>query len=242
MKSMKPAQQKVVVVGGSSGMGLATARRLAQEGYNVVITARTRGRVDEALGRIGGAASGQVLDYADRAGIAAAFANIGAFDHLVLAGAGPAAWGAFAELSHDTLQAAFDSKFWGYFDTLQTALPTLANRGSITLVSGAAARTTLAGMAGLAAVNGAIERMGLTLARELAPLRVNVLSPGLVDTPAYDWMAPEAHRGMLEGAAAKLPVQRYGIPEDIAEAVLFLVRDHYVTGTVLDVDGGVRLG
>jgi len=239
---MKPDQQKVVIVGGSSGMGLATAQRLTRETYSVVITARTQVRVDEALGQIGGAASGQVLDYADRAGIAAAFARVGAFDHLVVAGAGPAAWGAFAALSRDALQAAFDSKFWGYFDTLQAALPTLADRGSITLVSGAAARVTLPGMAGLAAVNGAIERMGLTLAKELAPRRINILSPGLVDTPAYDWMAPEARRGMLEGTAAKLPVQRYGTPEDIAEAVLFLVRSPYVTGAVLDVDGGVRLG
>jgi NAD(P)-dependent dehydrogenase (short-subunit alcohol dehydrogenase family) len=242
MKSMKPDQQTVVVVGGSSGMGLASAQRLEREGYRVVITARTETRVDEALSRIGGAVSGQILDYSDAASIAAAFAQAGAFDHLVLAAAGPAAWGAFAGLSRDALQAAFTSKFWGYFDTLQAALPQLANRGSITLVSGAAARATLAGTAGLAAVNGAIERMGLTLAKELAPRRVNILSPGLVDTPAYDWMAPEARRGMLEGTAAKLPVQRYGTPEDIAEAVLFLVRNPYVTGVVLDVDGGARLG
>jgi NAD(P)-dependent dehydrogenase (short-subunit alcohol dehydrogenase family) len=186
--------------------------------------------------------SGQPLDYADRPGIAAAFEVIGTFDHLVLAAAGPAAWGAFAELARDALQAAFDSKFWGYFDTLQAALPHLSSRGSITLISGAAARATLPQTSGLAAVNGAIERMGMVLAKELAPRRVNVLSPGLVDTPAYDWMAPEARRGMLDGTAAKLPVQRYGTPEDIAEAVLFLVRNSYVTGTVLDVDGGARLG
>lgn len=236
---MKP--ESVVVVGGSSGMGLATAQRLAQEGYDVVITARTQARVDGALGQLDGAASGQTLDYADPASMTAAFAQVGAFDHLVLAGAGPAAWGAFADLSHEVLHAAFDSKFWGYFDTLQAALPHLAERGSVTLVSGAAARATLPGTAGLAAVNGAIERMGLTLAKELAPRRVNVVSPGLIDTPAYDWMAPEARQGMLEGTAAKLPVQRYGMPEDIAEAVLFLVHNPYVTGTVLDVDGGARL-
>jgi len=239
---MKTGTQTVVIVGGSSGMGLASAQRLEREGYRVVITARTQARVDAALSRMGGAVSGQTLDYADPASIAAAFAQIGAFDHLVLAAAGPAAWGAFAELSRDALRAAFDSKFWGYFDTLHAALPHLADRGSITLVSGAAARVALPGTAGLAAVNGAIERMGMTLAKELAPRRVNVLSPGLVDTPAYDWMAPEARRGMLEGTAAKLPVQRYGTPEDIAEAVLFLVRNPYVTGAVLDVDGGARLG
>ncbi len=97
-------------------------------------------------------------------------------------------------------------------------------------------------MAGVAAVNGAIERMGLTLAKEVAPLRVNVLSPGLVDTPAYDWMPADQKQGMLQDAAAKLPVQRYGRVEDIAEAVLFLIREPYITGAVLDVDGGARLG
>jgi NAD(P)-dependent dehydrogenase (short-subunit alcohol dehydrogenase family) len=237
---MNTTQQRAVIVGGTSGIGLASAQRLGREGYRVVITGRTQARIDEAVGRIGGTASGQALDYADAAGIATAFAQIGAFDHLVLAGAGPAAWGAFAELSREALRAAFDSKFWGYFDTLKAALPYLADRGSVTLVAGAAARVALPGTAGLAAVNGAIERMGITLAKEIAPRRVNVLSPGLVDTPAYDWMAPQARRGMLEGTAAKLPVQRFGTPEDIAEAVLFLVRNPYVTGTVLDVDGGAR--
>ncbi|MBI5040046.1 MAG: SDR family oxidoreductase [Gammaproteobacteria bacterium] len=239
---MKPSETSIVIVGGSSGIGFACARRLAQMGYRVVITARTQARVDETLAKLAHDIAGQPLDYADRPGIAAAFARIGAFDHLVLAGAGPATWGAFESLDRDAVQAAFASKFWGYFDTLQAALPQLAKQGSITLVSGAAARVALPGTVGLAAVNGAIERMGVTLAKELAPRRVNVVSPGLVDTPAYDWMAPEARQAMLDGAAAKLRVQRYGTPDDIAQAVAFLMTNPYVTGSILDVDGGVRLG
>ena len=223
---MNSKQQKVMVVGGSSGIGLATAQRLAREGYDVIITARNQAHVDAALAKIAAKVAGVTLDYADPASIAA----------------GPAAWGPFADLSRDALQAAFTNKFWGYFDTLQAALPHLGEHGSITLVSGAAARAALPGTAGLAAVNGAIERMGVVLAKELAPRRVNVISPGVVDTPAYDWMAPDARRGMLQGAADKLPVQRYGQPEDIAEGMLFLLRNPYVSGSVLDIDGGVRLG
>ena len=239
---MNSKQQKVMVVGGSSGIGLATAQRLAREGYDVIITARNQAHVDAALAKIAAKVAGVTLNYADPASIAAAFDQVGELDHLVITAAGPAAWGPFADLSRDALQAAFTNKFWGYFDTLQAALPHLGEHGSITLVSGAAARAALPGTAGLAAVNGAIERMGVVLAKELAPRRVNVISPGVVDTPAYDWMAPDARRGMLQGAADKLPVQRYGQAEDIAEGMLFLLRNPYVSGSVLDIDGGVRLG
>lgn len=239
---MTMSKEKIAIVGGSSGIGLASARQLVTEGYEVVISARSAEGGQQALALIGSGASAFPLDYADAAGIASFFERVGPFDHLLLAGAGPSAWGAFGELKAATLSDAFASKFWGYFHCLQAALPGLRQNGSIVLVTGAAARAAIPGTAGLAAVNGAIERMGLTLAKELAPLRVNVLSPGIVDTPAYDWMAPEQKSGMLQGAAAKLPVQRYGRVEDIAEAVRFLIRNRYVTGTVLDVDGGARLG
>ncbi len=239
---MTTAKEKVAVVGGSSGIGLATAQRLAAEGFGVAVSARTRERVEAAVNTIGADASGYVLDYANRRSIAAFFEAVGPFDHLVLAAAGPAAWGAFGELKAETLEDAFRSKFWGYFHSLQSALPTLRVDGSVTLVSGAAARAAIPGTAGLAAVNGAIERLGVTLARELAPRRVNVLSPGLVDTPAYDGMPAEQKTAMLQGSAARLPLRRYGQPADIAEAVLFLVREPYITGAVLDVDGGARLG
>ena len=239
---MTTMKEKVAVVGGSSGIGLAAARRLAAEGFGVVVSARTPERVEAAVKTIGTGASGHVLDYANRDSIAAFFEAAGPFDHLVLTAAGPAAWGAFGELKAETLEAAFRSKFWGYFHSLQAALPALRGDGSVTLVSGAAARAAFPGTAGLAAVNGAIERMGVTLARELAPRRVNVLSPGVVDTPAYDGMPAEQKTAMLQGSAARLPLRRYGQPGDIAEAVLFLVREPYITGAVLDVDGGARLG
>jgi len=235
-------QEKVVVIGGSSGMGLASAKRLAAEGYEVVISARSPERIKQALGTLEARGTGFRLDYADPTSIKAFFQTIGPFDHLLLAGAGPAAWGAFGDLKPEAVEGAFASKFWGYFHCLQAALPHLRKDGSVTLITGAAARAAIAGTAGLAAVNGAIERMGITLAKELAPLRVNVISPGLVDTPAYDWMPPDQKQGMLQDAAAKLPVRRVGQPDDIAECVLFLVRERYITGAVLDVDGGVRLG
>ena len=112
---------------------------------------------------------------------------------------------------------------------------------SITLFVGAACRTAIPGIAGLAAVNGAILQMTYTLAKELAPLRVNAISPGMVDTPAYDWINPEQKHAMFEQTGNNLPVKRIGKPEEIAEAVVFLVSNGFVTGTVLDIDGGARL-
>jgi NAD(P)-dependent dehydrogenase (short-subunit alcohol dehydrogenase family) len=234
-------REKIIVVGGSSGMGLAAARRFHAEGYQVTISSRSRARIDSALAEVGGG-TGYVLDYTQPDTVPAFFKLAGAHHHLVLAAAGAPAWGPFEGLSQAQFRTAFDTKFWGYVSCLQSALPKLEPSGSVILVGGAAARAAMPGTAGLAAVNGAIERMGITLARELAPRRVNVLSPGLVDTPAYDAM-PEAQRsGMYRDAAARLPAGRIGKPADIAEALLFLVRDGYVTGTVLEVDGGAHLG
>jgi NAD(P)-dependent dehydrogenase (short-subunit alcohol dehydrogenase family) len=234
-------QEKVAIIGGSSGIGLAGARQLATAGYQVVISARSRERIDKALATIGAGCTGFMLDYSDRTSIEAFFDAAGSLEHLVLAGAGPSALGAFKELEPAVLESAFATKFWGYFHCLQAALPKLREDASVTMISGAAARTAIPGMAGLAAVNGAIERMGITLARELAPLRINVLSPGMVDTPVYDAMAPDQKRAMLQNAAAKLPLGRVGQPDAIAEALLFLIRERFITGAVLDVDGGARL-
>jgi len=151
------ANEKAVIIGGSSGMGLASARRLAAEGYAVVVSARSQARIAQAVAQIGSGATGFPLDYAERSGITAFFEVVGSFDHLLLAGAGPAAWGAFGDLKGEVLSGAFDSKFWGYFHCLQAALPTIRKDGSVTLITGAAARAAIPGTAGLAAVNGAIE-------------------------------------------------------------------------------------
>jgi NAD(P)-dependent dehydrogenase (short-subunit alcohol dehydrogenase family) len=120
-------------------------------------------------------------------------------------------------------------------------LPILRRDGSVVMLTGAAARTAMPGTAGLAAVNGAIAQMAMTLAKELAPLRVNVVSPGLVDTPAYDGLPAEAKRGLFEAAARSLPAGRTGIPEDVAGAVEFLLENTFTTGALLDVDGGARM-
>jgi NAD(P)-dependent dehydrogenase (short-subunit alcohol dehydrogenase family) len=234
-------EQRAVVIGGSSGMGLATARRLAQAGAHVVIASRSEEKLKAALAVIEGKADAKSLDFTDEEAVLRFFEAVGPFDHLVLMGAGLPAWGTFREIQTSALESAFKTKFWGYFFCAKYAAPYLRKNGSILFTIGGAARSAIPGTAGLAAVNGAIMCMAFTLAKELAPIRVNILSPGVVDTPAYDWMSAEEKQGFFQQMGGNLPVGRVGKPDEIAEAALYLVANGYTTGAVLDVDGGGRL-
>lgn len=238
---MSLAQQRILIIGGSSGMGLATAQRLGQSGAEVFVAGRDAARLDAAVRSIGGKALGIAADFTDAASLASLVQRIGRLDHLVLAAGGGAAWGPFAQVTADALRRAFELKLLGYWQSLQAALPVLRKDGSVVMLTGAASRVAMPGTAGLAAVNGGITQMAQTLARELAPLRVNVVSPGLVDTPAYDGMPADAKAGMFAGAAKSLPVGRTGRSEDIAVAVEMLLANTFATGVLLDLDGGARM-
>lgn len=232
------SDQKIVVIGGSSGIGLATAKQFAAQGAHVVIASRSENKLKIALAEIRGKAEARPLDFTDEAGVRAFFEAGGSFDHLVLMGAGLPAWGKFEEIQTTALEQAFRTKFWGYFYCAKYGVPRLRPRGSILFTIGGAARTAIPGTSGVAAVNGAILSMATTLARELAPIRVNILSPGLVDTPAYNWMTPEQKAVFFKQTGNSLPVGRIGTAEEIAQAAYFLVTNGYTTGAVLDVDGG----
>lgn len=232
--------QKIAIVGGTSGMGLATAKAVAAKDATVVIASRSLEKLDIAKSEISGKVESYQLDFTKETSVKEFFSTLGRIDHLVLVGAGQAAWGSFVDLDSTTLQNAFTNKFWGYFYCSKYAIPNLRQDGSIVFVVGAACRTAIPSTAGLAAVNGAIVSMALTLAKELAPLRVNVISPGLVDTPAYDWMPEAQKQAFFQQMGSNLPVGRVGQPSEIAEAILFLLSNDFVTGSVLDIDGGAR--
>lgn len=237
---MSLAQQRILIVGGSSGMGLAAAQRLARSGAEVFIAGRSQAKLNDALAQIDGRASAHAVDFTNAESLAALFAHIGQIDHLVVAAASNAAWGPFASVPVAALRQALEYKLLGYWQTLQAALPHLRRDGSVVLLTGAASRTAWPHTAGLAAVNGGITQMAQSLAKELAPLRVNVISPGLVDTPAYDHLPTEAKAGMFAGAAAALAVGRTGKADDIAEGIEFLIRNTFATNVLLDLDGGAR--
>lgn len=236
--------QHVVVMGGTSGIGEAAATRFAADGAEVVVTGRDRARLDAAVERIGGKVEGHVLDGTDPEQIAAFFAGHGAIDHLVLALSGSSGAGPLAGLdlgAEGDLAAGFAGKFWPFVRILQAALPTLRRDGSVTFVTAASARAAFPGTSGLAAINGALEAMVPPLAVELAPLRVNAVSPGVIDTPWWHAMPDEARATFFDGMAAATPVGRVGRPSEIAAAIAMLAGNGFVTGVVFDCTGGANL-
>lgn len=238
---MTLANKVILIVGGTSGIGLATALRAAEAGATPIIAGRSRERLAAALAKLPQGAQAEELDFADAASVASLAGRIGSIDHLVLSASSAVAWGAFAELKEEALRAAFDNKFWGYWRMTQALAPKLPAGGAIVMVTGAAGRAAMPGTSGLAAVNAAIAGMAQVLAVELAPRRVNIVSPGLTETEAYAGMAPQQRDAMFTGAAAKLPVGRTGQPGDLADAILFALSNRFLTGAIIDVDGGAHL-
>lgn len=233
------AGSTAIVIGGSSGIGLAAAKAMIEAGARVTITGRDPARLAEALATLGAGATGTGVDAADEAATTRFFAEAGAFDHLVVAAGGGAADGPFTGITEARFRAAFDAKFWVHVRCLRLAQGRV--RQSIVLVTGAASRIAFAGLSGLAATNGALDAMVPPLALEFAPVRVNAVSPGLIDTPYWHKLPEETRQAMLANTAATLPVRRAGTPEDIAEAIVFLAANGFTTGSVLACDGGAAL-
>jgi len=230
----------VVIVGGSSGIGLASAAAASALGARVVMAGRSEQNLDAARRDVEGRIEARRLDMTDDASIEAFFAAVGPLDHLVIT-ASEAALGRFREIDTADARRFFDSKFWGPYSVARRAAPQIRHGGSITFFSGAAGSRASPGFSCGSAINAAVEALSRTLAVELAPVRVNTISPGLVDTPVWETLVPAAERDALFAeTAAKLPAGRIGRPEDVADAVLFLIRNAYTTGTTLFVDGGYR--
>jgi NAD(P)-dependent dehydrogenase (short-subunit alcohol dehydrogenase family) len=234
--------QRVVVVGGSAGIGEAAAGAFAAAGAHVIITGRAKQRLDLAAQRIGHPMQVRELDATDGAAVEEFFGSAGAVDHLVLAASpGAAGAGPFAALDEAALRQAFDGKFFAYVSVLKAALRSLRADGSVTIVSAVSARAAYPGAAGLAAVNGALEAIVRPLAVELAPLRVNAVSPGVIDTQWWHGMPDEQRGAFFQAVAAASPVGRIGTPQDVADAICYLAGAGFVTGTVLECAGGANL-
>ena len=229
----------VVVVGGSSGIGLATAAMALEAGARVVIVGRDEQRLVSARDRLGAEVSSVALDVADEEAVAALFASLDSVDHLADF-AGTHVAGNVADVDTATLRGPVDNRFWGALHLFKYAGPKMTN-GSITVCTGAGVARPRAGGAIVAAAAGGSEVLARAMAVELAPVRVNVVRPGIVDTPLLDRMAGDARDQMIEGMAKRIPVGRVAQPEEIAHAVLFLMTNEYVTGTTLTIDGGFTL-
>jgi NAD(P)-dependent dehydrogenase (short-subunit alcohol dehydrogenase family) len=227
---------RTVIMGGTSGIGLATAEGLAASGADVIVTGRDPEKLDAVKDRVSGA---EQVDGTSGSDVAAFFDRIGSFDHLVLAlSQGQIGLGPIREISAADVRAAFDGKVFPYLFAIQRAPVT----GSITLISAASARAATPGTVALAAANGAIERMVPPLATELSPVRVNAVSPGVIDTPWWSFLPDEQRQAQFAAAADGVPVNRVGRPDDVADAIRYLIEATFVTGQVVPVDGGYSMG
>lgn len=234
--------QCIVIAGGSSGMGLALAERLALRGARTVILGRNAKKLSAARESLGGNARAIACDITDEAQVARMFAELDAVDHIVATAADIE--GAYRLLPDIELAAArrvMESKVYGPLLLAKHGAPKLKANGSITYTSGIAAYRPSARGSVVASANAGLEGLVRALAVELAPIRVNAVSPGWVDTPIWSFVAGDAKAATLQAMAERLPVGRVGQPGDIADAILFLMQNGFTTGSMLHVEGGHRL-
>ncbi|CDX13371.1 Short-chain dehydrogenase/reductase SDR [Mesorhizobium sp. ORS 3324] len=229
-----------VIIGGSSGIGLATAKRLVSPTMKVTITGRNEEKLKNAWKSLGGTVGKAAFDASRPDEVRRFFDGLGPFDHLVLAASGGKGLGPFATLDLADIGSGVDEKIKPQLACLQAALPTLKKSGSVTFISAVSAQLAAPGIAGIGAINGMLLTLAPILAVELKPLRVNVVAPGVIDTPWWDFLPDEQRQAVFAEYAGKTPVGRIGRAEDVADAIAFLVSNGFMTGQVLTCDGGLR--
>ena len=232
---MKLTGKKVVIIGGTSGFGLATARAAAGAGAQVIIASRSQANVDKALTELPAGITGATVDVIDEASLEKFFSSLNGLDHLVVTAGDTAP--AF-DPTYQQARQAFEVRFWGAYLSAKTAAPHIRPGGSITLTNGIVAIRPWKGWSATAAVAGAVESLTRGLALDFAPIRVNAVCAGVIKTPLWSGMSVEEREAFYADTAQKLPVGRVGEPEDVAETYLHLMQSGFTTGQVLVVDGG----
>lgn len=237
---MDIAGKKALVLGGTSGIGLAAARQLQARGAMVTVMSRSDANLAEARAVLGADASIRQLDVLDRTAMAATFAELAPFDILINAATGgDRATGPFLQMDLDGFQGSF-RKLWGYVNTVRLGAEHLTANGCIVLVSGSPARKCQPGMSAISSVGNAVEGFARAVAPELAPRRINVVSPGIIDTPMFA-VQGDARTKFLQAATANTLLKRAGSPDEVAMGILFVIENDFVTGATIDVDGGALL-
>lgn len=234
--------KRVVVIGGTSGMGRATALAALGAGAEVVIVGRSPERLKQMQEESGGRIEATALDIRQEEAVKQFFADLHPFDHLIIsAGEMTEGLGPFFTLDLASARAQFESRFWGPYMAARYGGPKLREHGSITFFTGMYGEKVAPEAAVPSAVHGALERLCRVLAVELAPLRVNVVSPGTIDTPLHAGTPEEQRNAFFAQVAQVVPGRRVGQAEDVASAILALIQNSYITGMTLSVDGGARL-
>ncbi len=227
--------KKAIVLGGSSGIGLEVARVLSEAGAEVIVGSR-RGKLVETIPGI----TVDSVDVLDRDGLANFFQRHGRIDYLVnSATGGPRAVGPFMSMDLDGFQASF-AKLWGYANSVRIGGGHVKDDGAIVLVSGYPARKHKPGYIAISTVGNAVEGFVRGIAPEIAPVRINAVSPGLIDTPMFVHQGEDREKFLAEGTAHHL-IPRAGTSREVASGVMFALENNFVTGTTIDVDGGALL-
>ena len=233
--------KRVVVIGGTSGIGFAVAEAAIGDGASVVVASSQPANVETAVRKLGQAASGRSVNVRDEADVEAFFAGVGAFDHLVFT-AGD--WGnlrtpkTLAETDLEAAKGLQDVRYWGAVRAIKHALGRIAPDGSIVLTNGSIAHRPRKGTPLSTAMAGSIEHLVRGLAVDLAPLRVNCVCPAAIRTGVWDSIPAENREAQFARMTGRQPIPRIGEPSEVAEAYLYLMRGAYTTGQVLMVDGG----
>lgn len=230
---MDVSGKKAIIFGGTSGIGLAAAKQLAALGAEVIAISRN----PEKAGDVPAGITLKKCDVLDREAMDALFKECAPFDILISAATGGSrAVGPFLEMDMDGYKASFD-KLWGYANVLRFGTNHMSEDGSIVLVSGAPARKTKPGQVAIGSVGGAVEALVRAVAPEIAPRRLNVVAPGTIDTPM---VAAEgsARTELYTKMTANNVIPRAGTADEVAQGIVFMVQNDFVTGTTIDVDGG----
>jgi len=229
--------RRVLVVGGSSGIGEGTATAAAALGARLTIASRSQDKLRAAAARIGHGCETATIDIRDDTSVESFFAEAGTFDHVVMSAA-EVQIAPVKTLTVAQAQASMNSKFWGTYRVARAAR--IADGGSLTLVSGAAAVRAAKGRSLQTAINAAVEALTRGLALEFAPVRVNTVSPGLVETPL--WSNVDATRlAQIHQMGERTPVGRVGQPQDIAMQIVACMTNSFMTGSIIYLDGGYLL-
>ncbi|MEK5643282.1 short-chain dehydrogenase [Paenibacillus rhizosphaerae] len=233
--------KRVVVLGGTSGIGFAAAEAAAREGASLVVVSSQKERVDRAVSRLPEGTQGYAVDITNEEQVRQFFSEIGEFDHLVFTAGDPLMVESLDATDVDTAQRWFNVRYWGAFMAAKYGSRNIRRGGSITLTSGVAGVRPQKGFTVSASICGAVESLTRALAVELSSLRVNAVCFGLMRTELWDDIPEEQRNAMYEHTGKSLPVGRVGEPEDGAEAFLYLMREKYSTGQIIVVDGGSTL-
>ncbi|OXM86644.1 SDR family oxidoreductase [Paenibacillus rigui] len=233
--------KRIILLGGTSGVGFATAEAAAREGASVVVVSSRKERVDAAISRLPHGAEGYSADLTNEDEIRELFDQIGEFDHLVFTAGESLQVESLSAMDVDAARRSFNLRYWGAFMAAKYGSRNMRQGGSITLTSGAAGARPQKGLTVAASICGAIEALTRALAVELGPLRVNAVCLGLMRTELWDGIPEQDRNAMYENVGKNLPVGRVGEPEDAAEAYLYFIREKYSTGQIVVVDGGSTL-